>query len=117
MVPACTSGGSRVDRATQLAEAVEGRLGFLCGHAAGDAEIWHLFDRVFVLRVDEGTLRERLITRTSNSYGKAPHELEQILAAQATFAESYRGYGAHTLDCTRPVKKWWTNCSQAATRT
>lgn len=94
-----------LERATQLAKQVEGRLGFLCGHAAGDAEIWHLFERVFLLHVDEATLRERLRTRTSNSYGKAPHELEQILSQHARFDDAYRRFGAHPLDGARPARE------------
>ena len=92
-----------VERATQLAKHLEGRLGFLCGHAAGDAEIWHLFERVFLLQVDETTLRERLRSRTSNSYGKAPHELAQILSGHAKFEDAYRRFGAQPLDGARPV--------------
>ena len=92
-----------VERAAVLAKKVEGKLGFLCGHAAGDAEKWQLFERVFLLEVDEATLRERLTTRTNNSYGRAAHELGEILVGHATFDDDYRRYGAYALDATWPV--------------
>lgn len=69
----------------------------------GEREIWHLFDRLFLLRVDEATLRERLATRTTNSFGKAGYELEDILMWHATAENAYRRFGAHILDAGRPL--------------
>lgn len=92
-----------VKRATQLAAQVEGELGFLCGCGGGENEIWHLFDLAFFLIVDEATLRDRLATRTNNSFGKTAYELENILAWHTAAEGDYRRYGADLLDAGRPV--------------
>ncbi len=79
------------------------RLVFLCGSTANEDEVWHLFSRVIYLAIDEQTLRDRLASRTSNDFGKAPEELEAILAWHKVGEADYRRWGAAVVDATLPL--------------
>lgn len=57
----------------------QGKTIFLCGTASNEDELWHLFDRILFLDINETTLKKRLASRTNNDYGKTKHELELIL--------------------------------------
>lgn len=81
------------------------RLGtpvFLCGTAAGDDTVWHLFDKALALVVDVPTLKRRIAART-NEFGKTPEELAAILGWHADYEAAYRRFGAVILDATRPL--------------
>ena len=87
-----------------LARRADSRLVFLCGSTANEDEVWHLFSRVVYLAIDEQTLRERLASRTSNDFGKAPDELSAILAWHEVGETDYRRWGAVVVDATRPLR-------------
>lgn len=53
---------------------------FICGSASNQAEAYSLFDVFIQLRVTNDTLRNRIINRTNNHFGKQPKELAWILA-------------------------------------
>jgi shikimate kinase len=91
------------ERVVRFADAVRGGVGFLCGGAANENEVWSLVDRALYLVVDARTLRERLARRTNNDFGKASDELEAILAWHAGAADHCRRYGIDPVDATRPV--------------
>lgn len=91
------------ERVEGLAQAARTETVFLCGTKANDNEVWDLFSQVIYLAIDEGTLRERLATRTTNDFGKDPEELRQILGWHETSEESYRSFGAVVVDATRPL--------------
>jgi shikimate kinase len=91
------------DRVAALAQRAADRLVVLCGAAANDAELWGHFQAVIYLEVDERTLRHRLATRTSNDFGKAPHELAAIIGWHRTHADAHRRTGAVVVDATRPL--------------
>jgi hypothetical protein len=59
---------------------------------------------VICLTVDDDTLRDRLLTRTSNSFGKHPEELAAALEANADAEAAYRRLGATiVVDGRRPL--------------
>lgn len=87
----------------KLALKAEGKLIFLCGTAANDNEAWDLFSKIIALTADEQTLKHRITTRTTNNFGKLPHEMESILEWHRTSEEDYRRLGAVLIDSTRPV--------------
>ena len=91
------------DRVLQLSHRAVDRLVFLCGAIANEVEVWELFDRVILLSIDEATMRERVIGRTTNDFGKNPHELELMLGWIKTIDDEYRRYGAVVIDATRPI--------------
>jgi hypothetical protein len=76
---------------------------YVCGPAGGEEEYWDLFDLMISLTVDNETLGRRLRERTTNTYGKAPHEREMILTANLAFPESYQARGAVLVDATQPM--------------
>ena len=58
---------------------------------------------VIYLAIDEPTLRLRLDTRTSNDFGKSPHELAAIFGWHKVGVDQYRSFGADIVDATRPL--------------
>jgi hypothetical protein len=76
---------------------------FLCGVAGGDAEAWEYFDVVCALVIDEATIRARIDLRDDSWYGKRPHELDQVLAWNVGYTDTYRGFGAVIVDATKPL--------------
>lgn len=83
----------------------EHKLVFLTGSAAGDGEVWHLFDKVIVLSVDAATIKHRIETRQDNEYGKVPEEMKIILDELEGYDDTYRGFGATIIDAKRPLEQ------------
>jgi shikimate kinase len=92
-------------RIQKLWEEAKDKTVFLCGIVANENEVWDLFDKVIYLDIDEQTLRHRVATRTSNYFGKAPHELENILKWHKGHRKMYEKYGASIIDTNRPLDK------------
>ena len=76
---------------------------FLFGAVENEIEVWDLFDRVACLVVDDDTVTHRLATRTTNAFGKHATDLDRVLGWNRDMESSYRGFGAVTIDGTRPV--------------
>jgi len=76
---------------------------FLFGAVENEVEVWDLFDRVACLVLDDQTVRHRLVTRTTNAFGKHPRDLERVLEWNRDMELSYRGFGAVIIDGTRPL--------------
>ena len=91
---------SRVD---EIKTASHHELVFLCGSVQNDTEEWDLFDVAICLTIDEGTLRERLESRTNNAFGKAPAELAAILSSRDLDLDRYRALGAVIIESTRSI--------------
>ncbi|OIV39319.1 hypothetical protein BIV57_00260 [Mangrovactinospora gilvigrisea] len=93
-----------VERITAL-HAEAQRLGepvFLCGVAAGDDKVWHLFAKVVALVADAPTVTARLAAR-GEGYGSSPEELAAILGWHTTFEANYRRFGATIVDAVQPL--------------
>lgn len=95
----------RRDRVEQLTANARDKTVFLVGTVDNELDVWDLFDRVVCLVIDEGTLRRRLETRTTNDFGKAPHELKAILGWHNAHEDNYRRFGAVLVDATQPVNE------------
>jgi hypothetical protein len=95
----------RVDpeRVRDLAERAETHPIFLCGYVGNEAEVWGLFADAIHLSIDEATMRTRVATRTTNDFGKNPHELILLLGWHRTVDAAYARYGAINVDAARPV--------------
>jgi hypothetical protein len=61
------------------------------------------FDAVVLLSAPVDVLNRRLATRTTNSYGKDPAELAQILDDLREVEPRLRRIATHELDATRPL--------------
>ena len=86
------------ERVRHLADHGAQRTVFLCGSVGNEDEVWPLFDRVFVLSIDEPTMRHRLLTRTSHDFGTKPHELAMLVAWRSAIDEHYQRAGAILID-------------------
>lgn len=95
----------RISRAEveALAARMRDKTAFLCGSAENEADVWDLFDLVVCLVVDHETLRDRLLTRTSNAFGKHPEELAAALGCNDDAESTYRRIGATIIDGRRPL--------------
>ncbi|MGW6936347.1 AAA family ATPase [Lentzea sp. NPDC054927] len=78
---------------------------FLCGCVENEAEVRDLFTHVVCLVIDNETLRDRVLTRTTNSFGKHPEELAASLDHNARVEATYRALGATIVDGTRPLEE------------
>jgi hypothetical protein len=68
------------------------------------SQVYSLFEAIFVLVVDKGTLRHRLLSRTENDYGKHPDELAGILSYHPMLErELLSAPGAVAIDATKPL--------------
>ena len=89
-------------RVRELAEQAQEQAVFLCGSIGNEDDAWPFFEKVFLLSIDEATMRHRLATRTAHDFGTRPHELELLLAWNSAIEEHYRRRGAITIDATKP---------------
>lgn len=98
--------GWMIDRVRVAALAEESRSGlaFLCGSAENETDVLDLFDHLVCLVIDDDTLRHRLATRTTNSFGRHPEELAAALTWNPRMREIYEPRGATVLDASRPVE-------------
>jgi len=91
----------RIETLSREAAAM-GQPVFLCGIAAGEDTVWHLFDKVLALVADVPTLTERIGAR-GNKFGQAPEELAAILRWHVGYEARYRRFGAVIIDAERPL--------------
>lgn len=78
---------------------------FLLGTAEGEDKVWHFFDKVIALSVDEATISSRIKSRQDNHFGKDPEEMAAILGWLESFDKTYRGFGAAVIDATKPLEQ------------
>jgi broad-specificity NMP kinase len=76
---------------------------FICALADNQELLYDLFDKIFVLTLDEAELEKRLLLRTSTEYGKDREELADILLLHKHFEDSLFDKGAIRIDVRRPV--------------
>lgn len=89
--------------AEELAKRAANKTVFLCGVAHNEDEVRDLFKLVFELTIDDKTLIYRLTTRTTNDWGKQPHELEKTLESQHKAAALYPKHNPILIDATQPI--------------
>ncbi len=77
----------------------------LCGSLANEDKLHDLFSKVFALYVDDETLKHRLSTRTTNDWGKQPHELAQTLEHHRKIHDKYQQRKDTIIDATKPLDK------------
>jgi hypothetical protein len=91
------------ERVETLAEESRSRLAFLCGSAENETDVRDLFDAMVCLVTDEDTLRYRLATRTTNTFGQHPEELAATLEWNPRMRAIYESYEATIIDTSVPV--------------
>lgn len=90
----------RISRAEveALAARMHDKTAFLCGSVENAVDVWDLFDLVVCAVVDNETLRDRLLTRTTNTFGQHPEELAAALGHNDGVESTYRRLGATIID-------------------
>lgn len=79
---------------------------FFCGVSSNQSDYYAYFDKIFVLTLDDETLRHRLLTRTEKDYGKDPKQLEDEIAYRKTRESDLLAQpNAVAIDSTKPLKK------------
>jgi hypothetical protein len=80
------------------------RAVFVCGIARNQDELWDLFDRVFLLRIDEGTQEARLAAHDAlHPPGRSEAGRQEIRQGRAVFEAQMLEVGAVPLDGTAPT--------------
>lgn len=77
----------------------------ICGVAASDGEILHVFDKIMYLALDDMTLTTRLKTRHDNDYGKNEFELLEILNRKHGLDEKYSSFNVITINASQSLSK------------
>jgi dephospho-CoA kinase len=77
----------------------------LCGVAASDGEILHVFDKILYLDIDDESLIRRLKNRTGNDYGKNDFELREILQRKHGLDHKYSSLDVITIDATKTLSE------------
>ncbi|MEU3795189.1 AAA family ATPase [Streptomyces fructofermentans] len=91
------------ERVEALVEESRPGVAFLCGSMENEADVRDLFDVVVCLVIDEATLRHRLATRTTNSFGRHPEELAAAVMWNPRMRAIHESRGATVLDASRPL--------------
>jgi gluconate kinase len=92
-----------VAKVRYIAENQDEERTFFCGGSRNFAKFIDLFDKVFVLEVDAGTLNKRLENRPENPWGMRPEERELILKLHATKEDVPRD--GISIDATLPLER------------
>ncbi|MFD6284778.1 hypothetical protein [Streptomyces sp. NPDC060205] len=102
------------ERVEALVEESRSRVAFLCGTAENEADVRDLFDLTVCLVIDEDTLRHRLATRTTNTFGRHPEELAAALKWNPLLQSIHEGRGSTVIDASRPLAEVVSDVLDAA---
>jgi dephospho-CoA kinase len=102
-VPAADEWRWREDRiARLLADPGPGTL-FVCGCQSNQGRFYDRFAAVVLLSAPEEVMLARIAARTTNDYGRAPHERERILADLRDIEPRLRTTCTHEIDARLPL--------------
>lgn len=88
----------------ELAKHANRGIIFLGGAIANLDEINDLLKDTFALIVDNNTLRQRLLTRENNDWGKSPHELQLALGWNKDATTTHKKKGHIIIDTAQTVE-------------
>jgi dephospho-CoA kinase len=83
--------------------AEEGPTLYVSRTVPNQGRFYDRFDAVVLLSAPADVLLERIATRTTNDYGKSPHERDLILEHLREVEPLLRATCTHELDATRPL--------------
>lgn len=93
----------RLDRIRTLLDGPRERPLVVQGTVANQGAVYDRFDAVVLLSAPAHVIVERLRTRTTNDFGKADAEREQVLRDLAEVEPLLRAGATHELDGARPL--------------
>jgi dephospho-CoA kinase len=88
--------------AALLAEDLAGVL-YVSGAVSNQGRFYARFDAVVLLSAPAEVIMSRVLSRTTNSYGRTAHEREQILRDLAEAEPRMRATCTHEIDATQPI--------------
>ena len=74
------------------------------GLADNQSKLFHLFDRVFLLRCSEETFIQRMKERKSHDFGKDELEQQMVLSYYKSFEQDMLDKGTVPLDAAQPIE-------------
>ncbi len=86
-----------------LASLADDEVLFLSGCTDGQGKFYPQFDKIVLLSAPTDVIVERLKTRTTNSYGKLPHELAETLEYIETVEPLLRKGADIEIDSSAPL--------------
>ncbi len=78
---------------------------FYCGVASNLDDLLPLFDKIFLLKVSQKVLRERLGTRTSNDFGRTSEVQKWIFGWKKWWEDHMKEKGAIVIDASRSTSQ------------
>jgi adenylate kinase family enzyme len=93
----------REDLMADLLGAEDGRTLDVSGTVSNQGRFYDSFDAVVLLSAPADVLLERIASRTTNDYGKAPEERGMILQHMAEVEPLLRAGCTHEIDAARPL--------------
>lgn len=92
-----------IDKFESATNVVDSDFIFVCGSAKNRDDFMDRFEKIFILNVDDETMKYRLKNRTNNNFGKDP----QVLARQIANNSGVKSYsekrGRIVIDATNPL--------------
>ncbi len=93
----------REDRIAGLLAADDGRVRYLCGCQSNQGVFYDRFAAIVLLSAPLEVILERVDTRTTNDYGRAPEERAAIIENLRTIEPLLRATCTHEIDAARPL--------------
>lgn len=88
-----------------LAKSSAGDTIFICGGAMNQDKVRDLFEKRFTLVIDDDTMRQRLLNRTNNEFGKHPEDLARQLEWNKGTVAYAKSIGSTIIDATKPIEE------------
>ena len=95
----------REDAIEALLAAEDADILFVAGCEENQVRFHRQFDQIILLSAPPQTLVERLASRTTNSFGKAPDELRRVLDDVETIEPLLRRVADHEIQTTMPLNE------------
>ena len=93
----------REDRMAELLSLDQGPTLYVSGTVSNQGRFYPQFDAVVLLSASAEVLFSRIDSRTTNRYGKTPHERELIIRHLAQVEPLLRATCTHEIDTARPI--------------
>ncbi len=94
-----------LDKVKELARLSSEEIIFICGGAMNQDRVRNLFSRRFTLVIDDETMKQRLLNRTNNHFGKNPDDLARQLEWNRGTVVYAKSIGSIVIDATKPIEE------------
>lgn len=78
---------------------------FYCGTASNLDDLLPLFDKIFLLKVSQKVLRQRLSTRTSNEFGRTSEVQKWVFSWKKWWEDYMKEKGATVINASRSLRE------------